>query len=395
MKSLVKSVLAVLVLAAIGYGAYVYMRPKDEVSYITEPVKRGRISQTVSATGEIAASQLVEVGAQASGQVRKMHVKIGDAVQKGDLIAEIDSTSQTNELNTNKARLQTYQAQLESAKIALRSAQRKFGRYQTLANADAVSKEEFDNAADNLAAAQARIKELNSSIRQTQIAINTSEADLGYTRITAPISGTVVALVVQEGQTVNANQTAPTIVQIADLSKMLNKMQIAEGDATKVKAGQGVKFTILSEPDTPISTTLDSVDPGLTTMSQGSYSTSTDTTSSAIYYYARATVPNPEGKLAIGMTTQNTIEIAAAGEVLIVPTIAIKNRDGKKVVRVLGADGKAVEKEVQTGLKDGMNTEIQSGLNEGDQVVMNEMSSAEQAEKVGKDAQRMQGGPRR
>lgn len=394
MKTLVKTVSALLVLALIGYGVYAYMRPKNEVSYITEPVKRGKISQTVSATGEISALHMVDVGVQVSGQVRKMHVKIGDVVQKGDPIAEIDSTSQVNELNTKKAQLQTYQAQLESARIALRSAQRKHGRYQSLSGEGAVSKEELDNVSDNLAAAQARVKELQSAIRQTQIGINTSEANLGYTRITAPISGTVVSLVVEEGQTVNSYQTAPTIVQIADLTQMLNKMQIAEGDATKVKAGQAVSFTILSEPDTPIQAKLDNIDPGLTTMSQGKYSRSTDTGTSAVYYYARATVPNPEGKLAIGMTTQNTIEIASTGEVLTVPSVAVKSREGKQFVRVLGADGKAADREVQTGLKDGMNTEIRSGLKEGEHIVMNEMSSAEEAEKLERDAQRMQGPPR-
>ena len=172
----------------------------------------------------------------------------------------------------------------------------------------------------------------------------------------------------------------------------MNKMQIAEGDITKVKAGQDISFTILSEPDTPIKAKLDSVDPGLTTMSLGSYTTSTDTTSNAIYYYARALVPNPDGKLSIGMTTQNTIEINGVKNVLLVPTLTIKKHDGKSFVSVLGADGKASEREITVGLKDSMNTEVKSGLKEGDKVVMSEMSAAEQAEA----AQRaMQGGPPR
>lgn len=393
MKTFVKTALLLLVVAAVGYGAYVYFQPKNEVSYITEAVKRGRISQTVSATGEIASSHLVDVGAQASGQIKKMHVQIGDVVKKGDLIAEIDSTTQINTLNTNKAKLDTYQAQLASAQIALRTAERKYSRYKSLMAAGAVSKEEFETTEDSYAAAQASIKELQSSIRQTRIAINTAETDVGYTRITAPMDGTIVAVVVEEGQTVNANQSTPTIVQIADLQTMLNKMQIAEGDATKVKAGQQISFTILSEPDSPWQAKLDSIDPGLTTMSQGSYSTSTDTTSSAIYYYARATVPNPEGKLAIGMTTQNTIEIAAADNVLIVPTVAVKNQNGRKTVRVLTADQREEEREVQTGLKDSMNTEIKSGLNEGEQVIMSEMSASERDAKVN-NSMGGPGGPR-
>lgn len=391
MKKVFKWVAALVILAGLGWYGYQKMQPKNEATFITEEVKRGKIAQTVSATGEISATNLVDVGAQVSGQIKKMHVKIGDVVKEGDLIAEIDNVTQVNEVNTRKAQLQTYQAQLESAQVALKIAQRKYSRYKSLASADAVSKEEFEATEDSLATNRAKIKELQSSIRQTQIAINTAEKDLGYTRITAPSAGTVVSLVVEQGQTINSSQTSPTVVQIADLTSMTNKMQIAEGDATKVKAGQTVNFMILSEPDTPISAKLDSIDPGLTTMSQGSYSKSTDTTSNAIYYYARATVPNPEGKLAIGMTTQNTVEIASADNVLMVPTVAIKTKDGKKFVRVLEANNQAVDREIQTGLKDSMNTEVKSGLNEGEKVVMSEMGAAEKAEAVERE---MAGPPR-
>ncbi|AUX60710.1 efflux RND transporter periplasmic adaptor subunit [Simonsiella muelleri] len=380
MKKLIKSLIIIAIIGGAAWFGYGKMKPKNEVSYITEPVQRGKISQTVSATGEISATNLVDVGAQVSGQIKRMHVKIGDEVKTGDLIAEIDNVTQVNEVNTKKAQLETYQAQLASAEVAVKIAQRKYDRYKGLLQQGAVSQEEFETIEDTLVTNRAKIKELQSSIRQTQIAINTAEKDLGYTRITAPSDGTVVALVVEQGQTINASQTSPTVVQIANLTSMTNKMQIAEGDATKVKAGQNLSFTILSEPDAPISATLDSIDPGLTTMSQGSYSKSTDTTSNAIYYYARAIVPNPERKLSIGMTTQNTIEIASAENVLTVPTVTIKSRDGKKFVRVLGADNKPIEKEVQTGLKDDMNTEIKSGLAEGDKVIMSEMGAAEKAE---------------
>ena len=380
MKKLIKSLIIITIISGAAWFGYGKMKPKNEVSYITESVQRGKISQTVSATGEISATNLVDVGAQVSGQIKRMHVKIGDEVKTGDLIAEIDNVTQVNEVNTKEAQLETYQAQLASAEVAVKIAQRKYDRYKGLLKQGAVSQEECETIEDTLVTNRAKIKELQSSIRQTQIAINTAEKDLGYTRITAPSDGTVVALVVEQGQTINASQTSPTVVQIANLTSMTNKMQIAEGDATKVKAGQNLSFTILSEPDNPINATLDSIDPGLTTMSQGSYSKSTDTTSSAIYYYARAIVPNPERKLSIGMTTQNTIEIASAENVLTVPTVTIKSRDGKKFVRVLGVDNKPIEKEVQTGLKDDMNTEIKSGLAEGDKVIMSEMGAAEKDE---------------
>lgn len=378
MKKSVK-VLCALVLVAVIVMVYRYAQPKNTVSYITEPVVRGMISQTVSANGEISASHLVDVGAQVSGQIKKMYVQIGDAVKKGDPIADIDNTAQINTLNARKAQLGSYQAQWESARVALKNAQRKYERYRSLMQEGAVSQIEMEDAEGALSMARAQMKQLEASIKETKIAIHTAQTDVGYTRIIAPVDGTVVSLVVEVGQTINSSQTSPTVVQIADLSEMTNKMQIAEGDATKVKAGQPVEFTILSEPDKPIRTTLGSVDPGLTTMSQGAYNKSTDTTANAIFYYARAHVPNPDSTLAIGMTTQNTIEIARADNVLTVPSVAVKSRDGKQFVRVLGADNQAVEKAVQTGLKDNMNTEITAGLNEGEQVILSEMNAGEKA----------------
>lgn len=372
---------AILIAAVVAvYAVWSFFQPEEQVKYLTETVKRGNIHQTVSATGEISPSNLVTVGSQASGQIKKLYVKLGQQVKKDDLIAEINSTTQVNTLNTEKSKLETYQAKLVSAEIALNSAEKKYKREAALWKEKATSKEDFESAQDALAAAKANVAELKASIKQTKISINTAESDLGYTRITATMDGTVVAIPVEEGQTVNAVQSTPTIIQLANLDTMLNKMQIAEGDITKVKAGQDISFTILSEPDEPIKAKLDSVDPGLTTMSLGSYTASTDTTSNAIYYYARALVPNPDGKLSIGMTTQNTIEINGVKNVLLVPTLTIKKRDGKSYVSVLGADGKAVEREITIGLKDSMNTEVKSGLKEGEKVVMSEMSAAEQAE---------------
>ena len=384
MKKVTKWGIGLLAVAALAAGMWWWLKPKNEINYLTEPVVRTSIVQTVSATGEISAAQLVDVGAQASGQIKKLHVTLGQQVKKGDLIAEIDSTSQLNNLNTNKAKLDTYQAQLVSAEIALRSADKKYKREQALWKEDATSREALEDAQDAFAAAKASVAELKSSIRQTQIAINTAEADLGYTRITAPMDGTVVAIPVEEGQTVNANQTTPTIVQVADLSTMLNKMQIAEGDVNKVKAGMKLSFTTLSQPDNVREATLESIDPGLTTMSQGSYTTSTDTTDSAIYYYARSLVPNEDNVLHIGMTTENTITINQAEKVLAVPKLAVKQRGGKQYVRVLGENKQPQEKEITTGLSDNMSTEVKSGLSEGENVIISEAAAGETSDSVGR-----------
>lgn len=377
MKKTIKWLIILFILVVIAAGAWWWLKPKNEITYLTEDVKRTNIEQTVSATGEISAAQLVDVGAQSTGQINKLYVKVGQQVQKGDLIADIDSTTQKNTLSTHKAQLETYQAKLVSAQIALKSAENKYKREQALWTENATSKEELESVQDALAAAKANIAELKSAIRQTQISINTAESDLGHTRIKAPMSGTVVSIVVEEGQTVNSNQSAPTIVQIADLTKMLNKMQVAEGDVDKVKAGSPLTFTTLAQPDRIRKGVLDSVDPGLTTMSKGSYTRSTDTTDSAIYYYARAYVPNEDHSLYIGMTTENSIVVNSAKQVLAVPTLAVKYNHGKAVVRVLGEQNQPQEREVVIGLSDGMSTEIKSGLKEGEKVIISEVSADE------------------
>ena len=384
-KKWIKRIIWLLLAVVLIVVIWAIFRPKEEVNYITDEVQRSNLNQIVNATGEISAAQLVDVGAQASGQIKKLYVKLGQQVKKGDLIASIDSTTQLNTLNTNKARLDTYRAQLVSAQVALRVKQRAFDRERALLAQDATSKADWENAQDSLAAAKANVAELKSQIRQTQIAINTSEADLGYTRITAPMDGTVVSIPVEEGQTVNASQNTPTIVQLADLSKMLNKMQIAEGDMGKVKAGMSLTFTTLAENAKKRQAKLDVVDPGLTTMSQGSYNTSTDTTDTAIYYYARALVPNDDGALHIGMTTQNNILVKSVKGVLTVSNQAIKHRQGKKMVMVLDNNQQVHSVQVETGITDGMRTEIVKGLKEGDKVVVSSMNNAEAKKRQSKD----------
>ncbi|MBP6860926.1 MAG: efflux RND transporter periplasmic adaptor subunit [Neisseriaceae bacterium] len=372
-----KWVLAILLVAALAFGVYTFFfRSDDQVNYLTETVRTGNISRTVNATGEVAPAQLVSVGAQASGQVQKLHVVLGQEIKKGDLIAEIDSTTQRNNLANDKAKLETYQAQLVSAQISLDAATIQHQREVKLMANDATSRESLENASTALASAKARVAEVRSLIKQMQIAVNTSETNLGYTRIVAPFDGTVVAVIVEEGQTVNANQTTPNIVQLADLNKMEIKLQIAEGDVTKVKPGMKVSYTILSEPDEVFHTDLASIDPGYTTLSDGKY-TDSSSNEAAVYYYGKLLVPNEDRKLSIGMTTQNVIEVASVQKVLIVPSIVIRKQKGKSMVSVLGEDSQVTEREVKTGLSDNMNTQILSGLKEGEKVVASQLAAGE------------------
>ena len=134
--------IAALAVAAAAAAWYVLrMDQGDGMAYLTEPVTAGNITRTVNATGEVGAVQLVSVGAQVGGQIKKLHVVLGQDVKKGDLIAEIDSVPQLNQLETDKARLQSYESQLAAKKVALKIAKTKYDREMQLKKRDAASKE--------------------------------------------------------------------------------------------------------------------------------------------------------------------------------------------------------------------------------------------------------------
>jgi len=383
---------AIILILIIGLLAVWISQRKSGVTYMTEKARIGNIRHAVEATGEISAVNLVTVGAQVSGQIKKLHVVLGQEVKQGQMIAEIDSTTQENLLRTDRLRLETYKAQLASRKTTLEVAKRAYDREKALIKTDATSKEKLDNARDAYAIAKANVDETTSLIKQTLLAINTDETNLGYTKIRAPLDGTVVSVPVEEGQTVNANQTTPTIIKIANLNDMEIDIQISEGDITKVKQGMPVDYTILSEPNTVFHATLDSLDPGLTTLSDGSYDksssgTSSGSSTSAVYYYAKSFVNNPEGKLRIGMMTQCTILVANAENVLLVPSIAISSSGGKHYIRILKNKDEVERREIKIGITDGVYTEVLSGVSEGEEVISSEVN---EGEKVG-NAPRMRG----
>ena len=390
-----KILIILLILGVGGYFIYdIFFKIKDEkVEFITKKAKRGSFSKKVDATGEIFATELIDVGAQVSGQIKKLYVKLGDQVKKGDMIASIDSSTQQNSIDNKEAQLAIYKAQLESAKVALNISKTQFDRENALFSKNATSKQEFESAKNTFSANSAKIKELEAQIKQTNIELSTAKINLGYTKITAPRDGTVVSVQVEEGQTVNANQTTPTIVNIADLSHVKMKMQIAEGDITKIKVGTPVEYSILSEPTKKFQTTVSSIDPGLTTLSDGSYGSSSSSkssysssssSSSAVYYYAQSIVDNKDGILRIGMTTQNELLIANVEDAIIVPSIGIKKDENGTFVYVL-KDGKPVKTVVKTGIKDNLDTQIISGINDGDEIITSQGSSSEIAKMIAKE----------
>lgn len=372
-------------LAVAAGAAYYFLSSnnKQETIYLTESVTRGNVEKTVVASGSVESVNEVDVGAQASGKITKLYVKLGQEIKKGEMIADIDSTTQINTLNTKKAALVSYQTQLKAKKTAYDVALSSYNRLSKLYTQKATSLDSLNTAKSTLDNAKAEMEAIEANIKQAEIEVNTAETNVSYTKITAPMDGTVISVPVSEGQTVNANQTTPTIVTIADLSKMKIKPEISEGDITKVKAGQEVSFTILSDSQTVYNSVIDSVDPANTTTSDSSStssstSSSSSSTTSAIYYYANVLIDNPDRTLRIGMTTENNIKIANAKDVLLVSNMAIQKRDGKSFVNVLNDKNQPEPREVETGVQNDFHTEIKSGLNEGEKVIVSQVANGEQ-----------------
>lgn len=379
-----KKILIFTVIAAgaaiAGYNSFFKEEP---VSYITERVSRKNIEKVVNATGEVKAIELVTVGAQTSGKIESLPVKVGQKIKKGALIAQIDSTTQENDVNSTKAKLTSLKAQLDAAKISRKIAEKQFERTQRLRRRDAASEEDLENADNAFEAAKAKTTELEASIAETELALNTAQTNLGYTKITAPLDGIIVSVPVKKGQTVNAAMNTPTIVQIADLSKMEILIEISEGDIGNIKTGTRVTYTVLSNPDRVYETTLKSIDPGLTLLTNGEY-TEVVGSSEAIYYYGRLVVPNDDGALRIGMTTQNVIYVDADEDALSVPVLAVKKENGKSYVDLLTPEGAVEKRFVETGLSDGVEIAVTNGVSEGETVVIAKLSAAEVAGKKDK-----------
>ena len=371
---------------AVAAGAAYYFfssNSKQEITYLTESVTRGNVEKTVVASGSVESVNEVDVGAQVSGKITKLYVKLGQEIKKGEMIADIDSTTQINTLNTKKAALVSYQAQLKAKITAYDVALSSYNRLSKLYTQKATSLDNLNTAKNTLDNAKAEMEAIEANIKQAEIEVNTAETNVSYTKITAPMDGTIISVPVSEGQTVNANQTTPTIVTIADLSKMKIKPEISEGDITKVKAGQEVSFTILSDSQTVYHSVIDSVDPANTTTTDSSAtssstSSSSSSTTSAIYYYANVLIDNPDRTLRIGMTTENNIKIANAKDVLLVSNMAIQKRDGKSFVNVLNDKNQPEQREIETGVQNDFHTEIKSGLNEGEKVIVSQVANGEQ-----------------
>ena len=371
-------VLALAICAALAAGAAAVgigqSGDSTGASVLTTPVARGDIEVTVLAQGTIKPRNLVAVGAQASGRITSIAVELGQTVRTGDLIAEIDSVNQRNVLRTAQSDLAVARAQRLERESTLDLAERTLERLEKLQRSNLSLQAEYDGAVSDVAVSKAQIQALDAQIAQAQVAIETAQANLDYTRITAPSDGTVLAITAQQGQTVNAAQSAPTIVVLGDLTRMEVFAEISEADIGQVEPGQQVWFTTLGAPDRRYEAVLEAVAPAPESIVNDPSIGGTAASSAAaeaIYYNGRFTVPNPDGTLRTYMTAEVHIVMGTARDVLTVPSMALgsPDGDGRYRLQVQGSDGTLSDRVVSVGLNDKVMAEITDGLAEGEKIV--------------------------
>lgn len=360
----------VLLLGAAAAGAWSMWSTQPTASEpSTIAVSRGNVAQTVLASGSLLASAVTSVGAEVSGTIEVLDVTLGQRIEKGALIAEINSVDQQNAVKSAEASLANLKAQLTARQMDLKTAQAALDRANRLREQNLLSEADLLTAEAGLTAAQAAIASLEAQLSQADLAVESAKLNLERTRIVAPVSGTIVAVLVTPGQSVNAAQASPTIVKIADLDTMLIKAQISEADITKVAPNQKATFTILGDPMKLIDATLLSVEPAPDAIATSDTGLSSD---SAIYYNGVLSVPNPDHSLRIAMTAQVTITIDERRDVLTLPASVLggPGRDGKYRVMVYDrASGEVRPTEISVGLNNNITAEIVDGLSEGDEVV--------------------------
>ncbi|WP_097303976.1 macrolide transporter subunit MacA [Pseudomonas chlororaphis] len=360
--------LALVVVAGLIF--YAVRAPAEAPQYLTAKAERGDIENAVLASGLLEGIKQVDVGAQVSGQLKSLKVKLGDKVKKGQWLAEIDPLVLQNTLRQAQVDEENLQAQRRATIAQLKETKSIYERYLGLQEDAAISKQEFETATANYEVQRANLLSLDAQIKNAHIQIDTAKVNLAYTRIVAPIDGDVVGIVTQEGQTVIANQLAPVLLKLADLDTMTVKAQVSEADVIHISPGQEVYFTILGE-DRRYYGKLRGTEPApqnfLDTPPAG-----TPKQTTAVFYNALFDVPNPDHRLRISMTAQVRIVLDTAKDVLTVPVAALgpRNNDGSFPVRVLDAKGQAQQRNVQTGINNNVKVQIKDGLAEGDRVVI-------------------------
>ncbi len=345
---------------------------QQDVPQLTETIGRGDIERNVMATGSLKPSLQVNVGAQVNGQLTKLYVKQGDRVTRGQLLAEIDPTLQQNELRKSEAELQSAQAQKQASQALLRQYLLEFRRQQTLAKEGSGVKSALEKAHAQYDSQLAQLHVNEAQIVQSQMAMETAKANLGFTRIMAPIDGEVLGIVTKEGQTIVSSQTAPTILVLANVDTMTVHTRISETDILKVSVGQPLWFYVVADPERRYDSRMDAIqEASAESLHEDSSGSASSQQPSAVYYNGIFNIANQERLLRTSMTAQVFIITAQAKNVLRVPLSALGEQQLDKRYRVQIINGKQTSvRWVSVGLRNAQYAEVKAGLVQGDQVLL-------------------------
>ena len=370
-----KLVLGAIGFAVIAIGAWVLWGggADKESPTTTQRVVIGDVEDTVTAVGKLQPLQFVDMGTQVSGQLKKIHVTYGDSVQQGQLLAEIDPTIYQARVNAGEAQLLNLQALLSQRQAERTLAEQQLGRQTELLAERATSQDAFDAATSTRKVNAAQIAALEAQIKQAGSTLNVDRANLSYTKIYAPMSGMVVDVIAKQGQTLNANQTAPIVMRIADLDTMTVYAQVSEADVPKLKTGMKAYFTTLGQSGKRRYGNLRQIIP------------TPEVVNNVVLYNSLFDVENPGHDLFTQMSAQVFFLVGEAKSVPTVPVAALRQvpglRDGtgpsakRYVVRLIdGLD--IVDRPVEVGVMNRLVAEIKTGLKVGDEVVIDSPQAA-------------------
>lgn len=312
-----KIIILLILILAVGGGAGVYYanraKPKPEVT--TLAITRGDIADVVAATGTLEAVETVDIGTQVSGVVQELHADFNSIVKKGQVIARLDPSIIQTQIEQQKANVTRAEADLDRLRVSLADAKQKLERARELAEKKLIARTELEAAELAVKTAESQIRSSEAGLSQAKSQLNTQEVNLGHTVITAPIDGIVISRSVDQGQTVAASMSTPTLyILAADLTKMQVLANIDEADVGRMRPGQHVTFRVDAYPTDVFTGTVSQV------------RLQPATVQNVVTYQTVIAVPNPEMKLMPGMTASVSIEVARRNNVLRVPAAAARFR---------------------------------------------------------------------
>lgn len=360
--------LGLLVVGSFGINGMLSRTAKPVVSAI---IVRGNIEKTVLATGILKPSVQVNVGAQVNGQLKKLYVRAGDKVTKGQLLAEIDPTLQQSELRKSEAELDSTVAQKQAALFTLTQYQLELKRQLQMDLEGSGMKSNLEQAQAKVDTQKAQIKVNEAQIVKAKMALETAKANLGYTQILAPVDGQVLGIVTKEGQTVVSSQTAPTILVLANIDTMTVQTRISETDILKVRPGQPLWFYVVADPKHRYESMMGNLQDAPNEALQDESASTQAQQPSAVYYHGVFRVPNPHHTLRTSMTAQVFIITEQANNVLCLPVMALGQPQGGDSYKVQVLKGKDIEQRlIRVGINDRQFVEVKDGLREGERVVI-------------------------